>query len=572
MDILVNHPDIRNTTYTENGELSCKQAPTSLVAFLKGATRGVNENTFIELIDDAYQTDPLKTLRLIVNLRDRGGKGERDLGRIAFHRFSQLDAQSFIKNLWSIKEFGRIDDLFYLAKRYMADPTLFNNVIKYIAELLYQDCKIFENARKFAQDENKNMRESQEFRKEIAKLSLAGKWVKRERKSLPISLAIANQLNLYLPKFSSPHNVLLEFQGMTTTRDIMDDKVRKRANYALQKYRKLLSNLNRLLETPEVKMCGNKWDDIDFNKVAGACMSKCEKAFQRHCPTRFEEYMIGLMQGKLKVNGKCIMPHELVRKYLDTNTMKKKKNIELNPIVEAQFKLLCEDLKKKIEQRSEGASNESTIVVCDVSGSMYSGDKSTRPIDVSIALTILFSLCNEGYYHRKALTFSSRPSLVNIEGDTLFEMVNSLKHIEWGMTTNLVRTMNVLFDVVKGDPENSPKRVIIITDGQFDKMSDTMYSTTLEKIQKLYEGYNIPEIVFWNVNGKYSDFATDKDEDGIAMISGFSPDIIKYLTNDEKGYVEIDSDGEEVKRKPLTPSEVVERIVNDPKYSKVELA
>ena len=43
----------------------------------------------------------------------------------------------------------------------------------------------------------------------------------------------------------------------------------------------------------------------------------------------------------------------------------------------------------------------------------------------------------------------------------------------------------------------------------------------------------MPRIVFWNVAGRTEDFPVTKDEFGVALVSGFSPCHLKYLTAGE---------------------------------------
>ena len=44
-------------------------------------------------------------------------------------------------------------------------------------------------------------------------------------------------------------------------------------------YRKIISSLNRLIDTTQIKQCGKEWKNIDFNKVTSITLNKQNKAF-----------------------------------------------------------------------------------------------------------------------------------------------------------------------------------------------------------------------------------------------------------------------------------------------------
>lgn len=52
--------------------------------------------------------------------------------------------------------------------------------------------------------------------------------------------------------------------------------------------------------------------------------------------------------------------------------------------------------------------------MADVSVSMYG-----RPLATSIGLALYFAERNEGAYHNLFMTFSERPNVVSIKGDTI---------------------------------------------------------------------------------------------------------------------------------------------------------
>jgi hypothetical protein len=107
-----------------------------------------------------------------------------------------------------------------------------------------------------------------------------------------------------------------------------------------------------------------------------------------------------------------------------------------------------------------------------------------------------------------------------------------MNHSNWGMSTDLHAAFNVILKVAKNAkvPESDmPKVLLILSDMQFNScvnFDDSAY----EMISRKYEdaGYQIPNIVFWNLNAK--DNAPVKfDQKGVALVSGFSPSIMKSV-------------------------------------------
>lgn len=72
------------------------------------------------------------------------------------------------------------------------------------------------------------------------------------------------------------------------------------------------------------------------------------------------------------------------------------------------------------------------------------------------------------------------------------------------MSTNLMGVFELLLYVARRDnlkQEELPKKLLIISDMEFNSCGSV---THYEAIQKLYaaHGYEVPYLVFWNVNGR----------------------------------------------------------------------
>jgi hypothetical protein len=101
-----------------------------------------------------------------------------------------------------------------------------------------------------------------------------------------------------------------------------------------------------------------------------------------------------------------------------------------------------------------------------------------------------------------------------------------------------------------------PDKILIISDMEFNNscIKGREYSAW-EAISKEYKmaGYERPQIIFWRVDVKsVGNFPVKYDEQGTALVSGFSPSILTSLLGGE-----------------LNPVRVMLRTVDSPRYAKV---
>jgi hypothetical protein len=101
------------------------------------------------------------------------------------------------------------------------------------------------------------------------------------------------------------------------------------------------------------------------------------------------------------------------------------------------------------------------------------------------------------------------------------------------MNTDLHKAFAKILDTaVKGSvpQEEMPEMVLILSDMQFDRCVKHDDSA-IQMIARKYEdaGYTLPKVVFWNLNASYGNAPVKFDKSGTALVSGFSPAIVKPL-------------------------------------------
>jgi hypothetical protein len=76
-----------------------------------------------------------------------------------------------------------------------------------------------------------------------------------------------------------------------------------------------------------------------------------------------------------------------------------------------------------------------------------------------------------------------------------------------------------------------PEYLLILSDMQFNMCDRNWKSTAYKMIKQQYEdaGYEMPKIVFWNLADRGSNIPVSFNKDGVGLVSGFSPSIMKTI-------------------------------------------
>ena len=298
------------------------------------------------------------------------------------------------------------------------------------------------------------------------------------------------------------------------------NKVRKYLGVSPKVYRKTIVSLS---QTVEQSMCAKKFDDIDYEKVPSLAMSRYLKAFYKNDETRFDDFKNRLAEGTAKVNAGALYPYDVTKSILSGGDVK---------VSEAQW--------DSLPNYMEG--NEKRVLpVVDTSGSMtcsVGGNPNLECIDIAVSLGLYISERNEGPFKDAFITFSEDPTLQYLKG-TLAERLASLNCAHWGYNTNLEKVFQVVLkQALKNQvsPGEMPTDILILSDMQFDEAIQDSDYTAYAMAKHMYEesGYELPNIVFWNLHSHETQSPVSFDEKGTALISGFSPAILTSILAGEE--------------------------------------
>lgn len=469
----------QNRSTTANGGASLKSTLNPLVDmfFMIGSLRGKDLGQYKTQFDAAYAANPTLALQMILWARDiRGGAGERNTPRELLKYLEVKHPEEVLRIIPVLSEFGRWDDLL-IFKTKAAKALAYSK----IAEAL------------------------------TTGNGLCAKWMPRIykfKKNAQGTIEMGTTANKNRAANNQIARELMSVMGLNE-----------------RKYRKLLSSLSN---TVEQKMCANEWDGIEYGKLPSVASSRYLPAFMKHDEARYREYLEQLTKGEAKVNAGALFPYDVLknlarRSYYDRITDEQKK------LGVAQWDALPNLL-----------GDNQILPMVDTSGSMgvQIAGTSLTVAEVAVSLGLYVSTKQTGAFKDMWLNFSTRPKLkvlpaggIDVKAADLLNGHGS----DWDGSTNVEAAFDlVLSTAVKQQvpQDEMPKVLMIFSDMEFDssggrQWNKTAFQTAKTKFERA--GYELPTVVFWNLNARAGNNPVRFDEANTALISGFSPNVIPAI-------------------------------------------
>lgn len=318
--------------------------------------------------------------------------------------------------------------------------------------------------------------------------------------------------------------------------------IAKRLGYTEKQYRQTLSKLRRYTDIIENRLRERDYT-FDYEKQPSRAMFKYRQAFLRNDNERYTEYLNAVNSGEATLHAGALFPYDIVRACLEDE-------------ISEQEKLSLDTTWRNLPAYGE---NGNAIAVVDGSGSMtYAPRNSVRPIDAALSLGIYFAEHNKGAFANHFITFSATPRLVEIKGADIVEKTRFCATFNEVANTNLEATFRLILAAAVNnnvDQSEMPERMYIISDMEFDYCVEGGNDSTLfDTMKALYaeHGYNLPEVVFWNVNSIQENFPVTMSDTGAALVSGFSPAIFDMMAGGE-----------------ISPETVMNSIIESERYAAV---
>lgn len=465
-------------TQTENGALALNSTGDARLDLFGtiGALREADENRIQTLFSEAYAQDPLFATKIAFYARDvRGGLGERKTFRTIIRYMAEFHPEALRPNLDLVGVFGRYDDLYALVGTPLEDD-------------MWATMK-----KQFEEDlQNLNAGNS---------ISLLAKWIKT-----------ADASSLATRKL-----------GILTAQKL---------GYPVYNFKRIVRSMRKQIGVVESLMSAGKWDEIKYSEVPSRAMMIYRKAFMKHDPDGFGDFISKAEKGEDKINASTLFPYDIVEKILYGR--------ESSKVLEAQWKALPDYVEK----------GTNVLVMADVSGSMYG-----RPMATSIGLAIYFAERNVGAYYNLFMTFSGIPETVILRGETLEQKIRNVSKANWGNNTDLEIAFERVLEIAekhKIPKEEMPKAIVVISDMEIDSCTEDYNWTFYDQAACAFreKGYVIPNIIFWNVNSRHDVFHADSRRKGVQLASGQSVTVFKQILQN-LGY---------------NPVEAMENTINSERY------
>lgn len=470
-------------TLTENGAVGYKTSGTALVDFnfKMSSYRNLDESEIIHDFMGVYNEDPMLAVKMVFFTGDiHEGMGERRVFNICMNWLAVNHPDIVNKVMHLIPEYNRWD----------AVVNLF-----FVKETRDKALEII----------SKTIKEDISMMKANSSISLLAKWMPSINASSHETVGKAHALSRAL-------------------------------KMSFKEYRKMLSALRKHLNVVEVKMCAKDWGKIDYSAVPSKANLIYKEAFMRNDEKRRKEYLASLEKGETKINSGVAFPYDIIHKYSE---------FDYGYIIKKDTTL--EEMWKALPDYVNG-NGEDTICIVDGSGSMGSsvGNTNITCHDVARSLGIYFAEKMTGAFHNQFITFSENPQLVKFKEEWgLMEKINEcIRHDECA-NTNIEKAFKLILNTAirHGLTQNDiPKSILIISDMEFDAYSvdcgdfgrndfNAYCKTLFENIADEFKahGYEMPKLIFWNVCSRTNTIPVKENENGVALVSGFSPTIASMV-------------------------------------------
>ena len=284
-------------------------------------------------------------------------------------------------------------------------------------------------------------------------------------------------------------------------------KLRDELGFTNKQYRKWIGEHS---ETVEDLMSSKLFSSVNYSSVPGGAMRKYKDAFMKRDLARFDDWK---NDKNTTAAVSATYPHQI---------------IELAAGDEALADKMWNNLEDFVVE------GENILPMIDTSGSMIG-----MPLQVAISLGMYLAERNKSEFKDTFLTFSESPEFVRLQGGSVADRMRNIGQANWGMNTDFTKAYDLILQTAvtyNVDKGSMPTMLLVLSDMQFDESQDgydvpkVHFDDIKDKFNK--SGYEMPKLVFWNLNS-YSGNQSTMNEDGVCMVSGFSPSIMKAILSCE---------------------------------------
>jgi hypothetical protein len=334
-------------------------------------------------------------------------------------------------------------------------------------------------------------------------------------------------------------------------------------------YRKVITNLNRVLDTTQIKQCAKTWASIEHAKTTSITMAKQRKAFLNkkgsddpdriECADNLRAHLESLKKQGKEVKGKHVALPDFTKQALDLSVWSYNQSRPGHMIRKSEEADILNSQWRDNSNKKNAGGLGPMVAMCDLSGSME-GD----PLAAAIALSC--RVAEKSALGRRIMTFSAEPAWINLDEKTDFtDMVMEIlaNNSNVGLNTDFYKALDLILSVIvqnqipPADVENMI--LAIFSDMQIDdclcfQPGSNTYAHSEQETKKAYYKWSVmhdkikqkyaeagmryfgkplkpPHILFWNLRST-TGFPTLSTEAGCSMMSGFSPALLNAFCDE----------------------------------------
>jgi hypothetical protein len=365
------------------------------------------------------------------------------------------------------------------------------------------------------------------------------------------------------------------------------EKTFKAISKAKMDFRKLITKINKALDTTQIKQCDRKWATIDFDKVTSITLNKQKSAFlntkkngEKRCNTEdriecaenYTNYFKRQISEGKEINGKHVgMEHFTKQAFalIDQKTIIRQSDSQM----EYSSALNLEIDMLNSQWRNNSSNNTALgnfIAMVDTSSSMFMSDNAGY-----VAIALGCRVAEKSILGKRIMTFSTRPDWCNLEDCNGFvDQVEMIKNTQWGMNTNFHAALDLILDacVEKKLPADDVANLVLVifSDMQMDQASTNNNNDTgklyeiMEKkfrdagVRAVNTPYKPPHILFWNLRST-SGFPVLSNQKNVSMMSGYNPALLNNFCDDGMDIFH-----------SITPWSLFTQVLNNQRYLRME--
>lgn len=480
--------DESNMTRTENGAVTYVSAGSDCLDLFAtiGALRGADEAEIARRFTRAYAENADLAMKTLFFARDvRGGLGERRVFRVILRWLAFHEPQSVRKNISYIGMYGRFDDLLALF-----DTPCEGDAIACIKTQLEKDLQVL------AQVGEVSLPETEHSPGHPA--------------AAPIASGEVSLLAKWLPSVNASNRETVRQAKKLARALSMTDAAYRKCLSALRAHIRIIENNLR-----------EKDYSFEYEKQPSRALFKYRKAFLRNDSARYQEFLSRAEESPSLLHTGTLTPYDIIAPAVTWD--------RTQPLSEEERRSM--DVTWRAQEDFTGGEN--ALVVVDGSASMYYWGGSPLPAAVAQSLGIYFAERNTGLFRNHFITFSANPRLVEVKGRDIVEKVRYCMQFNDCANTDLQKVFELILQTAVRHhlPQaEMPTRLYIISDMEFDCCDHAdVTNFAWAKAAFASAGYELPTVVFWNVQSRHMQQPVTQNEQGAILVSGCSPQIFSML-------------------------------------------